>query len=169
MIEPFVGWAMGIAARSRERVEDRLAGLEAAYGSFTVSQTTISLPAPRYERARERYRENLVDVYAQVRNEAGDVLHVDGDGTRALPGTAAGTHVSLEEGVCEAVERQTGVRCHVDRLQNVTITGLRNADEAEGETVYRLVVVFAASRDGGDANARAAWASEAEGIEPVVG
>ncbi len=160
---------MGIAARSRERVEGRIASLEAVYGSFPVSQTTISLPASRYERARELYHDaDLIDVYAQVRNDEGDVLHVDGEGQPALPGTAVGTHTSLEDAVRDAVEGQTGVRCQVDGLETVTIAGLRNDDDPDGDTLYRLVVVFSASCEGGVPNAQAAWEPAVRSGQPVV-
>jgi ADP-ribose pyrophosphatase YjhB (NUDIX family) len=159
---------MGVAARSRERVERRLADLEGAYGSFPITQTTISLPGPRYVRAREQHQDGLVDVYAEVHNDEGEVLHVERDTGLALPGTATDVEDSLEQGLRRAVERETGIECDIDGLTGVTIAGIRNEDDPDGVTVYRLVVVFSAVHESGVANGSAAWATEVRDVQPVV-
>ena len=169
MHRPTLGRAMGVAARSRERVEWRLAELEAAYGSFPVTQTTVTLPGERYERAREQYRDGLVDVYAEVRNDDGEILHVETDGGLALPGTATDVDDSLEGRVCRTVEQETGVECRVEELAEVTIAGIRNADAPDVATVYRLVVVFAAAHESGVTNSQSAWEADVHDVPPVVG
>ena len=156
---------MGVAARTQEAVEDRLAGLQETYGSVTVNQTTISLPDERFESVADRYAGGLVDAYVAVENGEDEVLHVAADDGLELPGTAPAADEPLERGARRAVEEATGVRCRIDGLREVTITGIRNADS--GETVYRLVVVFSAEYLDGPVGARAEWAERAVEVAPV--
>jgi len=148
---------MGVAARSREEVEERLAGLQVEYGSFPVNQTTVTLPHERFERVSERHSESLVDAYVRVHNDADEVLQVRRDGDPGLPGTAAGREESLETGACRAVRQETGVACDIAGIDEVTIAGIRDEDAADPATLYRLVVVFDGEhREGAPAEA-AEW------------
>jgi ADP-ribose pyrophosphatase YjhB (NUDIX family) len=158
---------MGVVARSREAVEDRLAGLLDTYGSVPVNQTTVSLPADRFAAVRERDAGGLVDAYVAVSNRDDQVLHVDaGDGLE-LPGTATAGNDPLERDARRAVEEATGVVCELDGLREVTIAGIRNADDPDGTTVYRLVVVFSARYLEGAVETDARWAERTREVAPV--
>ena len=156
---------MGVAARTHEAVEDRLAGLQETYGSVTVNQTTISLPGERFESVADRYASGLVDAYVAVENADEELLHVVADDGLELPGTAPSEDEPLERGARRAVEDATGVRCRIDGLREVTIAGIRNADS--GNTVYRLVVVFSAEYLEGPVGDRAEWADRAAEVAPL--
>ena len=156
---------MGVAARSHEAIEDRIAGLQETYGSMTVNQTTVSLPGERFESVADRYAGGLVDAYVAVENGHDGVLHVADDDGLELPGTAPGANEPLERGARRAVEDATGVRCRIDGLREVTITGIRNADS--GKTVYRLVVVFSAEYLDGPVGDQAEWADRAAEVAPL--
>lgn len=151
---------MSVADLSRERVESRLAALEETYASFAVSQTTLSVSPPVYERARERCAEGLADVYVQVYNEAGDVLLVEGDGEWVVPHAKPDRDEPLEGGTCRTLADRTGVECAVTDLERVTILGVCHDGDPERDTVYRLVPVFSAERVDGTPEAVAAWHSE---------
>ena len=156
---------MGVAARTHEAVEERLDGLQETYGSVTVNQTTVSLPAERFESVADRYAGGFVDAYVAVENGDDEVLHVLADDGLELPGTAPSEDERLERGARRAVEEATGVRCRIDGLRQVTIAGIRNADS--GKTVYRLVVVFSAKYLDGPVGERAEWADRAAEVAPL--
>ena len=158
---------MGVAARSREAVEERLAGLQETYGTVPVNQTTFTLPAARYEAVTDQYSGGLVDAYVAVSNRDDEVLHVAADEGLELPGTATGDDESLERGACRAVEEATGVVCSIDGLDEVTIAGIRNGDDPESDTVYRLVVVFSAEYVDGAVETDAEWADRLQEVAPV--
>jgi len=148
---------MGIAERSRARVEDVLSDLEGSYDSFPVNQTTLTLPEERYERARREYGEGAVDTYLRIANEDGEVLHVTDDGQAGLPGVVGQPDHAVECDLERRVERQTGVECSVDGLEEVTIAGLGNADAPDDPTYYRLLVVYEASYQCGDLAEGVEW------------
>lgn len=158
---------MGVAARSREAVQDRLESLQRTYGNVTVNQTTISLPADRFRAVAEQYTDGLVDAYVAVRNHDEEVLHVDAEEGLELPGTATESDESPEARARRAVEEATGVVCRIDGLREVTIAGIRDADEPEGKTLYRLVVVFSAEYLEGAVEADAEWADRAREVAPL--
>lgn len=160
---------MGIAAQSRARVEDLLADLERLYDSFTVNQRTVSLPAERYEFVRDRYEGRSVDTYVEIENEDGEVLHVGEDGDVALPGSVGRPGEALQHEVARAVARQTGVDFSIDGLARVTIAGVSNADAADEDVLYRLLVVFSASYEGGDPLPGAEWRSSSGEPAPTYG
>jgi ADP-ribose pyrophosphatase YjhB (NUDIX family) len=159
--------AMGVAARTREAVEERLAALQETYDGVTVNQTTISLPADRFRAVTEEYTGGLVDAYVAVRNRDDEVLHVNAEEGLELPGTATGRDEPLERSARRAVEDATGVVCRIDGLREVTIAGMRNADDPDAETVYRLVVVFSAEYLEGAIESEAQWAERAREAAPV--
>lgn len=155
---------MGVVARSREAVAERLAGLRLAYGSAPVNQTTLTVSGDRFARIAEQHSGGIVDAYVAVENADDEVLHVDTDAGLELPGTATTTDTSLERAARDAVESATGVVCELGDLQRVTIEGVRNGDDPEGETLYRLVAVFTARYLDGEADTDAEWTDRPRSI-----
>jgi ADP-ribose pyrophosphatase YjhB (NUDIX family) len=148
---------MGIAERSRARVEDLLSDLEHLYDSFPVNQRTVALPGERYEEAREAYSERTVDTYVEITNGEGETLHVAEDGSDGLPGAVNDLGESLEAEVARAVAETTGVDFAIDGVSEVTIAGISNADEPDEPVLYRLLVVFSATYEGGEPASDAEW------------
>ena len=146
---------MGSCERSREQIAERLSGLELAYGSFPVNQTTVTLPAARFERVRERYGNSLVTARVKVRNDDSEILHLTGSNRQPLPSVEITTAQRLEQQARAAVAEQTGVECAIDDLERATITGVRNAETAN--SCYHLVVVLAGNKEGGVANDSGTW------------
>lgn len=165
--EEFVTDFMGVAERSREHVENKLAELEAAHGSFAIKQTTITLPEEQYVSMRERGNPEPVSAYIAVRNEDGDVLHVDGEGETELPGVQSALDASLEPTICEKVQERAGVDCVVESVEQVTIAGLRNGADPNAGTLYNLVVVFNGSHQTGVPSEGATWRQLDEGVQPA--
>ena len=161
---------MGIPERSRERVEEYLAGLEETHGSFPVNQTTVSLPAERFRSVNERDSEGWIEAYIEVRNETSEVLHVTNGGDRTLPGVRVSATRNLESRIRQTVERLAGIQCSVDGLERATIAGIRNADDPEHATVYHMVVVFAGRHVGGalGENAEAEWDAAVRENNPLA-
>jgi len=151
---------MAVVEVSREVVEERLGALEEAYPSFTVNQTTLSVCPEAYDRARERCRDGVADVYVQVHNEADDVLLVEGHREWTVPSVRPPTSQPIEVGTRRVLADRTGVQCRITDLERVTILGIRHEDDADRETVYRLVVVFAAERVAGSPDSGVAWHAE---------
>ncbi len=151
---------MGIAERSRARVEDLLTELERTYDAFPVNQTTLALPAERYEDARGRFADGLVDTYVEVANDAGEILHVPDEDGLSLPGAVSDPEQALERNVKREVADRTGIECAIDGVSSVTIAGISNADAAESDTLYHLLVVFDASHTGGDPEGDAEWQAD---------
>ncbi|MHB9288337.1 hypothetical protein ACKVMT_15010 [Halobacteriales archaeon Cl-PHB] len=155
---------MGIAERSRTRVEDLLTELERSYDAFPVNQTTLALPAARYDAARDRYAEGFVDTYVEVANDEGEILHVVEDDGLSLPGAVADPEQALERDVKREVAERTGVECTIDGVSSVTIAGLSNADSATADTLYHLLVVFDANHEEGDPEGDAEWQADATDV-----
>jgi len=134
---------MGAVERSNEAVESYLSVLDSSHDSVTINQTTVTVTSEEYERERERALSGSVDVYVKVRNERGEVLHLaDGDEPE-LPSTT-GAVEPFERAARELLERQVGIACRIDGVEQATIFGIR--DEArEHETLYRLAIVFEAT------------------------
>lgn len=159
---------MGIPERSRERVEEYIAGLEEAYGSVPVNQTTVSLPAERYDAVRECEREmgGFVDVYAQVHNAEWGVLHVGRDAD--LPGVRVAIDESPEARVRQAVREQAGVECTIERVERATIAGTRNGDDPDCGTLYHVVLVFSGRHTAGRPDANAVWQSSPSTVQVLA-
>ena len=158
---------MGVAERSREHVETKMEELEAAYGSFAVNQTTITVPGEQYTSMRERGNPEPVAAYIAVRNEDEDVLHVDGEDDPELPGVQVALDESLEPAVRDVVDERAGVDCVVDGVEQVTIAGLRNAADSDDETLYNLVVVFSGQHRSGVPAEQAEWLQLDGGLQPA--
>lgn len=158
---------MGDLEGSREAVAEQLAGLQLAYGSVPVHQTTISVSGPRFETVADQYAGSPVDAFVAVENGNEEVLHVDTDAGLALPGTAADADTRLERAAREAVEAATGVVCELAELKRVRIAGVRNDDDPDGETLYRLVAVFTARYLDGETDSDAEWAARPQSTRPV--
>ncbi|SEN22464.1 hypothetical protein SAMN05216388_100296 [Halorientalis persicus] len=147
---------MSLAGRSRDHVTEMLAELEAEYGSFPVSQTTVSIPSGCYEETVREWRQTVARVDVHVRNDAGEVLaRADGDEVRP-PGSAVGPEESLEE----RARRAVGVECRIDGLQAVTIAGIQNEHDADDDPVYRLVALFDGTHVGGTPPADCRWLAD---------
>jgi len=157
---------MGIPERSRERVEEYIAGLEATHGSFPLNQTTVSLPGERYSKVRECERETggFVDAYIQVRDSERNVLHVAGNGEADLPGVRVPMAASTESRVCAAVRERTGVECAIEGVERATIAGVRNGDHPGCGTLYHVVVVFSARQVAGAPAEDAVWQQSASSV-----
>jgi hypothetical protein len=158
---------MGVPERSRERVEAKLDEFEDVYGSFVVNQTTITLPDDQYTELREHGNPDPVTAYVAVYNDDDEILHVDADGGHELPGIAAQLTDSLEPALRAEVSDTAAIDCVVDGLDQVTIAGLRNADDPEAETLYNLVVVFHATHEAGTPAEDAAWFETPETVQPI--
>jgi hypothetical protein len=154
--------------RLRERVGEVLASLEESYGSFPVNQSTVSVPAKRYTTVRERAPEGCVDAYAEVRNADSEILHVSENGEWVLPGTSLPIDCALGRRVREAVAREAGIEWTIDGLARATITGIR-ADDADRETIYRMVLVFTGRHTGGRVGNGVEWEDEPTVAAPSVG
>jgi hypothetical protein len=158
---------MGVAEQSREHVEDKLAELEAAHGSFDINQTTITVPGEQYASMRDRGNPEPVSMYIAVRNEEDDVLHVDGEGDLELPGVQTELDASLGAAIREAVQERTGVDCVIEGIEQVTIAGLRNGADPNAGTLYNLVVVFNGSYQTGVPTEEASWRQLDEDVQPA--
>jgi len=167
MLARFYVAGMGVPERSRERVEAKLDEFEDLYGSFVVNQTTITLPDDQYTKLRERGNPNPVAAYVAVYNDDDEILHVDVDGDHELPGIAAQLGGSLEPALKTEVADTAAVDCVVDSLDQVTIAGLRNADDPNAETLYNLVVVFHATHEAGVPAEGAEWFETTAAVEPI--
>ena len=151
---------MSLAGRSRDHVAEMLAELEAEYGSFPVSQTTVSIPSGCYEETVQEWRQTVARADVHVRNDAGDVLVLaDGDEMRP-PGSPVGPAESIEERARQGVSRSAGVECRIDGLQAVTIAGVQNEHDADDDPVYRLVALFDGTHVGGTPPADCRWLAE---------
>jgi ADP-ribose pyrophosphatase YjhB (NUDIX family) len=147
---------MSLAGRSRDHVAEMLAELEDGYGSFPVSQTTVSIPSGCYEETVREWRQTVARVDVHVRNDAGEVLaRADGDEVRP-PGSAVGPEESLEE----RARRAVGVECRIDGLQAVTIAGVQNEHDTDDDPVYRLVALFDGTHVGGTPPADCRWLAD---------
>lgn len=158
---------MGGMWGSRERVEERLSGLEVVYGSFPVDQTTISVPERQFERFYERGAKPFVEVRVEVYNDGGDVLCLRDDSGETLPYTEVGMGEKIEREAQQAVRNQTGVECGVAGLARATIAGIRNASKPDAEVLYFLVVVLRGPKEGGDVGDHAEWRSRMDGRRPL--
>lgn len=161
---------MGIPERSRERVEEYIAGLEESYGSFPVNQTTVSLPGERYDAVCERERETggFVDAYIQVQDSDQNVLHVAENSQADLPGVRVPMTDRMEPQLREAVREQAGIRCAIEGVERATIAGVRNADDAECGTVYHLVAVFSGQHVVGAPAEDAIWQQSATTVQVLA-
>jgi len=138
---------MDVAERSRARVQERLARLEQEFGSTAVDQTTFSVGEGAYRHAVERSREGRVDVHAFVHNESGDVLLSEDDGSWAIPQGQTEDAERPANAAKRVVSEAAGVECTIRDAVRATICGVRNGDDDDAETVYRLSVVFDAEID----------------------
>lgn len=137
---------MGGAVVGRESVGQYIDLLESRYGRFAVNQTTVTVPAAGYERARERVDRGFIDAYVRVWNDDGEALHFRCEDAFALSDGDA----TLEASVRAAVRSETGVDATIAGVDSVTIAGIRNEDDADAAAVYRLLVLFDADHRDGD-------------------
>jgi len=158
---------MGVVERSSANVESCISELEDSYGPFPINQTTLAVPDNEYQQARDDAQEDTVDLYAKVHNDEAEVLHVQEQGTVALPSTTASANAVLGAEAERTVQQLTGVDCSITGVEQATILGITN-DEAECETVYRLAVLFEAHHDDGAVNEEAVWQQSANTPQPIV-
>jgi ADP-ribose pyrophosphatase YjhB (NUDIX family) len=156
---------MGAVEQSSGVVESYLSTLEESYGSFSINQRTISISADQY--ADEHAREATVELQVEVENEDAEVLHVEENGTSTLPSTTVQMDESLEPTIRSTVAEKAGIECRIQDLAAVTILGLHNEDDGECETLYRLGVIFEATKEGGTAGERAIWKEHDAERSPV--
>jgi hypothetical protein len=141
-------------------VEGQLAELDEVYGTFSVDQTTVAVPRPRYERERAT-EPGRIEVYAKVQNDSGKILHVDADSPE-LPSTTVTDVADIESAARAAVREATGIECTCTVLDRAHIRGVRDADDGERETIYRLAVVVEGHRTVVSDDDRGVWQQTAE-------
>jgi hypothetical protein len=152
--------------QSSATVESCLSMLEERYGSFSINQTTLSVPQEEYEQAITEALEDRIDIYAKVENDDAEVLHVQDQRTPTLPSTTTSSDGSLEREVRTAVQQRTGVECSVTAVEQATILGITNDDE-DSDTIYRLAVLFEASHHAGAVNENGVWQQSANPPQPI--
>lgn len=157
---------MGAVEQSCATVEACLSELDETYDSFSITQTTISVSASRYERECEKARAGYVELYAKVENDDSEVLYVEDDDELALPSTSTNDR-EFETAVTTAVTDTTDIDCHVVGVEEVTIIGVNNADSAESGTVYRLAILFEARPTGEGSTSKAVWEHSATRETPA--
>lgn len=81
---------------SRERVEERLSGLQVVYGSFPVDQTTISVPETQFERFYQPLAEPIVGARIEVYNQNDEVLYLPDHRGQRLAATGVGLGEKIE-------------------------------------------------------------------------
>jgi len=150
---------MNLAGRSRDCVEDLLAELEAEYGSFPVSQTTVSVSSGCYEETAREWEGTVGRVDVHVRNDADEVLVLPDGEEVHVPASTVGSGGSIEDLARSAV-RSAGVECRIDGIEAVTIAGVRNEDDAEADPIYRLLALFSGTHVGDTAPAEGQWSAE---------
>lgn len=142
---------------SYERVTTVLHALEGTYGSVTVRQTTVSVGPGRYEALGDDT--GVVDAQVHVRD--GDrALVVREGGHWTDPAGVVGPADRIERAACGAVERATGVDCHITALDHVLITGVNDRTDPDRPTRYHLTAVFEAEYVGGDPTDDAEWRTD---------
>ncbi|WP_435195778.1 hypothetical protein [Natronomonas sp. EA1] len=148
-----------VSSPSRARVTARLAQLRDRYGGFDVRQTTVSVHSEEYEANRDSAGEVLADV--RVRNDAGELLSVEGESGWQAPMVSVGAGEPLVETVEHGVERLTGVRARVQELDCVAIVCVHDADDPDRDALYQLHARFDAAYDAGVPRSEgAAWRAE---------
>lgn len=155
---------MGVVEQASEAIENCLDRLEEAYSTFPINQTTLAVATDRYETIRAD-DEEIVDLHAKVHDENGDILHVRDGKSLKLPGIRAEAGEGLEATMESAVEESTGVSCQMGDVEKATIIGVRDADDAERDTVYRLAVVFEGVSTGGVPSEGTVWESSAVSLQ----
>jgi ADP-ribose pyrophosphatase YjhB (NUDIX family) len=151
---------VSIAESSRDRVEGHLTALEESYASFPVNQTTLGVATDVYERTREQCRKGIVDLYVTVHNDTEDVLVVDREDAWEVPNASPAASERLEAEARRAVEAETGVECSITDLERVTILGLVDENDADRETLYRLVAVFDGHAVAGSPGSDGEWRAQ---------
>jgi len=152
---------MDTVGGSREVIGDGIELLQEHHGPFPVNQTTLSLSPEAYHDAVKRATDGVADVYIRVHNDDGEVLHVETDGRRRVPRCVGESAKPLADRACRAVQEATGIDCVIDEIVRVTIAGVRNAEDPEAETVYRLLVLFDAAHDSGQTQ-NGVWQTDSE-------
>jgi ADP-ribose pyrophosphatase YjhB (NUDIX family) len=158
---------MGVVEQSSATVESCLSMLEESYGSFSINQTTLSVPEAEYEQAITEARKDRIDVYAKVQNDDAEVLHVRDQNTPTLPSTTTSSDGSLEREAKTAVQQRTGIECSITAVEQATILGITNDDDADSDTIYRLAVLFEARYDAGAVNENGVWQQSANPPQPI--
>jgi len=154
---------MGDAVVGRESVGEHIDLLEARYGDFSVNQTTVTVPADGYDRARDRIDAGLIDAYVRVWNDEGEAFHMRCEQAFGLSQDEG----TLEASVRAAVREATGVDAVVEDVSRVTIAGIRNEDEPEAPALYRLFVLFDANHASGTPD-DLEWEADASAVPEFV-
>jgi hypothetical protein len=159
---------MGVVEQSSATVESCLSMLEEHYGSFSINQTTLSVPEDEYEQARAEARDEQIDIYAKVRNDDAEVLHVQDQNAVTLPSTTTSGTSSLEQDAKTTVQQRTGIECSISAIEQATILGIANDDDADSDTIYRLAVLFEACHDDGAVNENGVWQQTVNSPQPIT-
>jgi len=147
---------MGITGRSRRRVDDALADLEARFGVERVVADRWAVSPAEYDRTVERFEAGtLGGAGAWIAREDGAVLLVrehDRDGW-SDPGGKHEPGETLAATARRETREETGLA--VDPTGVALAERAVHVDRTDGDRppVHRLVVVFAADHAGGTATA----------------
>lgn len=149
---------MSLEKRSARRVDRWLDRLRDRYGPVDVEETTWHVDREEYEATRERFEAGAVGgagawvVRGGDRGPAALMVRHRGDGWSEPAGKHEPGETLAETAVRETRE-ETGVDC--------SVTGLLRAERAvhvcqalDSDPLHRLVVVFSADYEGGEARAR---------------
>jgi ADP-ribose pyrophosphatase YjhB (NUDIX family) len=153
-----------LSERSRSRIESRLADLKDRYQNVTINQITVGVPPAGYQAAIDRSANKFVTTRVRVTNDEGQVLVIDSDDADGpvTPGGAVDTSEPLEVAACETVKDATNLSCSIDGVYKAVIAGVHDETDPDTAPIYRLLVVFSGSVDGGAPNERVAWQRDAK-------
>lgn len=140
---------MGSDGRMRDWVGEGIERLEERFDSFHVNQTTLSVAEPDYATACHHAEDGVMDVYVRVRNDDGEVLHVDEGDELSVPHRVRYPEDPLAAPVTASLAVETGVHCVVDGVARATIAGVHNEDDPDAAAVYRLFVLLDARHERG--------------------
>jgi ADP-ribose pyrophosphatase YjhB (NUDIX family) len=124
------------------------------YEGFDVQQTTVSVDPEEFDSVDTRG--DIAEVRVRVEGTDG-VLAVSGDDEWVTPGGVVEAGTSLSAAASELVERQTGVDCHIEGLDRVSLVCLQ-CDGSDRE-VWQLSALFEASVDDAETTAPAEGAA----------
>lgn len=151
---------MTLTRRTRRVVDDELARLREEYGEFELVEKTWTVDVDAYETTRERFEAGTVGgAGAWVRDDEGRAVMVRHEGERSWsdPGGKHEPGESLEETARRETREEAGVDCALDDIVQahvVEVVCKTDGDEFgsgadEYNPLYRLIVVFEATYEGG--------------------
>ncbi|SEO40825.1 NUDIX domain-containing protein [Halogranum amylolyticum] len=168
---------MTLTRRTRRAVDGELARLREEHGEFELVEKTWSVDVDASETTRERFEAGTVGgAGAWVRDDESRAVVVRHEGERSWsdPGGKGEPGESLEETARRETREEAGVDCTIDGVVQAHVVETvceTNSDECEVgdheyDPLYRLIVVFEATYEGGELRPRegeiaaAKWVTE---------